>query len=124
MSDYGSEDPQNKKNQNSGPQFPFGGGGGPRLPDFKPPFGGWKFFIIYILILIVGLSLFNYVFMRRVNPTIDFSEFKARIVSGEIRRVELSDTYFTGFTSAAPQRRETHTGSPVRNQNMIVPQTI
>ena len=110
MSDYGSEDPQdNKRNQkNSGPQFPFGGGGGPKLPDFKP-FGGWKFSLIYILILIIGLSLFNYVFLNRVNPTIDFSDFKAKIASGEIKRVELTDSYFTGYTSA--QKRDSPTGS-------------
>ncbi|MCL2763604.1 MAG: hypothetical protein FWD36_10485, partial [Treponema sp.] len=65
MNDYGSEDPnENKKQKNSGPQFPFGGGG-PKLPDLKP-FGGWKPSLVYILILIVGLSLFNYVFIRRV----------------------------------------------------------
>jgi len=98
MSDHGPEDPQNKRQQdNQGPQFPFGSGG-PKFPNFKPP-GGWKFSLIYILILIVGLSLFNYVFLRRVNPSIDFSEFKARISSGEIRRVELTDSYFTGYTS-------------------------
>jgi cell division protease FtsH len=35
--------------------------------------------------------------MNKVNPTIDFSEFKSKIVSGEIKRVELSDAYFTGY---------------------------
>ena len=84
-----------KKPKKNGPRFPFGG---PQLPDPKK-FGGWKFTIIYIVILIVGMSLFNYVFMNRVNPTIDFSEFKARIASGEIKRVELTDSYFTGYTT-------------------------
>ena len=114
MSDSGSEDPKNNKRQqkNSGPQFPFGGGGGPKLPDFKP-FGGWKFSLIYVLILIVGLSLFNYVFLRRVNPTIDFSDFKAKIASGEIKRVELSDSYFTGYSSY--QRRESSPSPVIRN---------
>ena len=109
MNDYGSEDPQDnkRKQDNSVPQFPFGGGGGPKFPEFKPP-GGWKFSLIYLFILIVGLSLFNYVFLRRVNPAIDFSEFKARIASGEIKRVELSDSYFTGYTSF--QRNNTSTG--------------
>ncbi|MCL2092914.1 MAG: ATP-dependent zinc metalloprotease FtsH [Treponema sp.] len=107
MGDYHSEEPQEGKqpHQNKGPQFPFGGGG-PRLPDFKP-FGNWKFTLIYIFILVIGMSLFNFVFMQRVTPTIDFSEFKARIASGEIRRVELSDSYFVGFTSSAPQQRQT-----------------
>ncbi|MCL2831742.1 MAG: ATP-dependent zinc metalloprotease FtsH [Treponema sp.] len=105
MDDNNSEDPRNENRQpnNSGPQFPFGGGGGngggPKLPDFKP-FGSWKFSIIYILILIIGLSLFNYVFLSKVNPTIDFSEFKALISSGDIKRVEMTDSYFTGYTTA------------------------
>ncbi|GHT94785.1 ATP-dependent zinc metalloprotease FtsH [Spirochaetia bacterium] len=96
MSDT-SDGPENdkRKPKKSGPNFPFGG---PKLPDFKQ-FGGWRFTIVYILILIVGMSLFNYVFMRRVNPTIDYSEFKSKIVSGEIKRVELTDSYFTGYTT-------------------------
>jgi cell division protease FtsH len=93
MSD-GGQGPQ-KNSKNKGPRFPFGG---PQLPDPKK-FGGWKFTIIYVLVLIVGMSLFNYVFMNKVNPTIDFSEFKAKIVSGEIKRVELTDAYFTGYTT-------------------------
>ena len=114
MGEHDSEEPQNdnRKQQNSGPQFPFGGGGGPRLPDLKP-FGGWKFSIIYILILIIGLSLFNYVFLNRVNPAIDFSEFKARIASGEIKRVEMTESYFTGYTTAA--RRESSQRPAIRS---------
>ena len=82
----------NDDNKDEGPKFPFGG---PNFPDFKP-FGGGKFLIVYIIILFIGISLFNYVFLNRMNPAIDFSEFKMRIASGEIKRVELSDSYFTG----------------------------
>jgi cell division protease FtsH len=57
---------------------------------------------VYILILIVGMSLFNYVFLNKVNPTIDFSAFKGKIASGEIKRVELTDSYFTGHTTLQP----------------------
>jgi cell division protease FtsH len=89
-----------KKDNKGGPMFPFGG---PNFPNLKP-FGGWKLFLFYIVILFVGMSLFNYVFLNRVNPAIDFSEFKQRIASGEIRRVELSDSHFTGFTN--PDRRD------------------
>ncbi|MDR0315624.1 MAG: AAA family ATPase, partial [Treponema sp.] len=97
-----------KKNKDSGPQFPFGG---PKLPDLKP-FGGWKFTIIYIIILIIGMSLFNYVFLNRVNPAIDFSEFKLRIISGEIKRVEMTDSYFTGYTNYSPRREGSRFRSP------------
>ena len=96
------------KNKDSGPNFPFGG---PKLPDFKS-FGGWKFSLIYLAVLIIGMSLFNYVFLGQVNPPIDFSEFKARIASGEIRRVELSDSYFTGYTTPVPPRDRGRSRSP------------
>jgi cell division protease FtsH len=114
MNEYGSDDPKKdkKKSKNNGPQFPFGG---PKLPDFKP-FGGWKFSIIYIFVLIVGMSLFNYVFLNRVNPTIDFSEFKAKIISGEIKRVELTDSYFTGYTTF---RRDSSQKTVIRNPYMM-----
>jgi cell division protease FtsH len=108
MSD-GENGNNDKKPNNEEPLFPFlrnigGGKGGPKLPDPRN-FGGWKFSLVYILVLILGMSLFNYVFMSRINPTIDFSEFKAKITSGEIKRVELTDAYFTGYTSLrAPQQ--------------------
>ena len=93
-------EPKKNNNKGGGPRFPFGG---PKLPDLKP-MGGWKFLIIYIVVLVIGMSLFNYVFLNKVNPTIDFSEFKARIGAGEIRRVELTDAYFTGYTTLAPRK--------------------
>jgi len=96
---------ENSGDKNKGdPMFPFGGsGGGPKMPDFKG-FGGWKFLLVYIIILIIGMSLFNYVFLNKMNPAIDFSEFKARISTGEIKRVEMTDSYFTGFTN--PDKKE------------------
>ena len=73
-----NDSPKNQK-----PLFPFGGpdgpgqGQGPKLPDPKK-WGGWKFSLIYVGVIIIGMSLFNYVFMSRVNPPIDYSEFKAK----------------------------------------------
>ncbi|MDR1862805.1 MAG: ATP-dependent zinc metalloprotease FtsH [Treponema sp.] len=122
MAEYGADDPQSdkRKQKNSGPNFPFGGGG-PKLPDFKP-FGGWKFSLIYVLILIIGLSLFNYVFLNRVNPTIDFSEFKAKIAGGEIKRVEMTDSYYTGYTS--PARREPSPNPLMRTSYGRAPEAV
>ncbi|MDR1149093.1 MAG: ATP-dependent zinc metalloprotease FtsH [Spirochaetaceae bacterium] len=96
MSDNGRKS-GGKKKDGGGPVFNFGGPNGPNLGDPKK-FGGWKFSITYIIILILGMSLFNYVFLNRVNPTIDYSEFKNKIISGEIKRVELTDSYFIGYT--------------------------
>ncbi len=72
----------------------------------KPPSKIWKFSILYVLILVVGISVFNRISGGKAAPVIDFSTFKEKIVSGEIKRVELSDTWFTGFSTPekpAPQ---------------------
>jgi len=98
-----NDNSNNKNDNDDGPLFPFGGPNGPKLPNFKG-FGGWKFLLVYVAILFVGISLFNYVFLSRLNPAIDFSEFKSRISSGEIKRVELTDSYFTGYTNAVKQQ--------------------
>ena len=109
-----NDSPKNQK-----PLFPFGGpdgpgqGQGPKLPDPKK-WGGWKFSLIYVGVIIIGMSLFNYVFMSRVNPPIDYSEFKAKIVSGEIRRVELSDSFFTGYTGGGGSQQTSPFLSPVQ----------
>jgi len=102
----GFNDDKNKDGENK-PQFPFEW---PKFPDFKPP-GGWKFSIIYIVIIITGISLFHFAFTGRGNnPPIDFSEFKARIQTGEIRRVRMTDSFFIGFTVDAPQRTNARRG--------------
>jgi cell division protease FtsH len=95
-----TEDPKGRKRQKGrkGGQFPFGGNE-PKAPK-NNFFGNWKFSLTYIIALIVGMSLFNYVFLNRVNPTIDYSDFKAKIEAGEIRRVEMTDSYFTGYLTA------------------------
>jgi len=96
-----SDNSGDKKDDKDGSMFPFGNG---NFPDFKG-FGGWKNLLIYLAILFVGISLFNYVFLNRLNPAIDFSEFKMRISSGEIKRVVMTDSYFTGYTTL--ERRDT-----------------
>jgi len=100
MSDAGKG--KNERDDEDSP-FPFlsglgGGGKNPKIPDPRK-WGGWKFSLIYVGVLLIGMTLFNTVFMSRMTPTIDFSEFKAKIVSGEIKRVELSDSYFIGYTN-------------------------
>ncbi|MDR2144198.1 MAG: cell division protein FtsH, partial [Treponema sp.] len=45
------------------------------------------------------MSIFNSFMTGKSNTTVDFSEFKSKIISGEIKRVELSDAYFTGYTT-------------------------
>ncbi|MDR2543081.1 MAG: ATP-dependent metallopeptidase FtsH/Yme1/Tma family protein, partial [Treponema sp.] len=115
-----SDSSNNDKKDDDSSKFPFGGPSGPKLPDFKG-FGSWKFLILYIVILFVGISLFNNMFSSRMNPTVDFSEFKARIYSGEIKRVELTDSYFTGFTNPVrPQSSRFGSGrAPLGSQERV-----
>jgi len=120
-----SENSGDKKDNKDDPMFPFGPNG-PKMPEFKG-FGGWKFLLLYLAILFIGISLFNYVFLSRLNPAIEFSEFKARIASGEIRRVELTDSYFTGFTSLNKRessRSATKTAYETSNQQGRVYRTV
>ena len=90
-----------KKQPEGGFQFPFFGGNS--TPPGGGPFGGWqlRFSLGYVVVLVVAMSLFNYVFLSRVNPTIDFSDFKSKIASGEIKRVALDEAYYTGYTTAS-----------------------
>jgi cell division protease FtsH len=110
---------KNDRKKPGGPLFPFGSGG-PKLPDMKP-FGGWKFFIIYVVVLIIGISLFNYVFLNKVNPTIEFSNFKERIASGEIKRVEMTDSHYTGYTTLTPRKELSRplTGAYMTSQEKV-----
>jgi len=80
--------------------FNFGGPGGPKLPDPKK-WNGWKFSLIYILILIVGMSIFNSIFNGQSSSPIPFSTFKQKITSGEIKRVKLDESYFLGYTTVS-----------------------
>ncbi|MDR2509151.1 MAG: ATP-dependent zinc metalloprotease FtsH [Spirochaetaceae bacterium] len=96
------------KGVGEGPKFNFGGPGGPKLPDPKK-WNGWKFSLTYIVILVVGMAIFNYAFANKVNNLIDYSVFKSKIAAGEIQKVELSETYFTGFV-------EKHTTSNIQRR--------
>jgi cell division protease FtsH len=45
------------------------------------------------------MAAVNYFLSGKTNNIIDFSEFKNKIASGEIKRVEMSETYLTGYIS-------------------------
>ncbi|MCL1928498.1 MAG: ATP-dependent zinc metalloprotease FtsH [Treponema sp.] len=72
----------------------------PRKKRQTPKKGGsWRFPIIYIILIVILMSAINHFLSSRSSELIDFSEFKNRIASGEIRRVELSEGAFTGYTT-------------------------
>ncbi|MDR2313702.1 MAG: ATP-dependent zinc metalloprotease FtsH [Spirochaetaceae bacterium] len=90
MSDGPAGSPENGSGQD--PVSPFG-----RKPQTPRRFGGWKFTIVYLLLFLALMSAVNYFLTGKSSTVIDFSEFKNKISSGEIKRVELSESAFIGY---------------------------
>ncbi len=96
---------RNSRKKGKKPQFPFFLGKPPVGGNGEGPLGGWqfRFSLGYIVVLIVAMSLFNYMFLGKNSDIVDFSTFKEKIASGEIKRVELdASSYYTGYLTAAP----------------------
>lgn len=92
-----------------------------KKPGLKPPENkpGFRINIWYFLGFFLLVSMVNAFFGERPQ-TIEFSEFKNKIVSGEIKQVELSDTYYTGFTTEVPDAiaKQGTRQDPVGNANV------
>ncbi len=68
-------------------------------PLFKPMSPKqFRFSLWYFLVTLVALLLVNTVLLRPQIEPIDYSSFKARIESGEIRRIEIGEKYLTGYS--------------------------
>ncbi|MDR2072501.1 MAG: ATP-dependent zinc metalloprotease FtsH [Spirochaetaceae bacterium] len=102
MSDGPAGFPENGSDQE--PLSPFG-----KKPQKPRRFGGWKFTVVYLLLFLALMSVVNYFLAGKSATVIDFSEFKNRISSGEIKRVELSESAFTGYVNEKkiPQAQNT-----------------
>ena len=73
-------------------------------PLFKPlnP-KQFRFALWYFLITLIGLFVINNFLLRAKIESIDYSDFKAKIESGEIVRIEIGDKYLTGFSLTKAQ---------------------
>ena len=82
-------------------------GGGPRDPSPQPGFGGpqLKTTLGYIVLTLVAVILLNYFITQSDDTVIPYSSFKEKIKDGEIQRVEMDSSYYTGYTD--PQKRAT-----------------
>ena len=69
-----------------------------RKKDDKPHFPFWGVLVIAMAIL----ALANFVMMPKNENLIDFSQFRNLIENGTIVKVELGDTYFTGYGEEMP----------------------
>ncbi|HSV56338.1 MAG TPA: AAA family ATPase, partial [Magnetospirillaceae bacterium] len=79
------------------------GGKGPNLPQ---TFNGWKLSLIYMGMTLLMIVLFNWYMVSADETVIPFSEFKAKIESGEIIRVEMDASWYQGFVkSDSPEER-------------------
>jgi len=74
--------------------------------------GGWKFLVIYLILFIALMSIFNYYMGSRSTTVIDYSEFKNKIASGEIIRVEITESAFTGYVTEKKEKENTTLGLP------------
>jgi len=64
----------------------------PRLNKKQFHFSLW-----YFLVALLLLNLLNNYFFHTPQETIDFSEFRGKILSGQIKRVEMSSRYYLGL---------------------------
>jgi cell division protease FtsH len=78
------------------------GTGGDKTPLVPPGFGGFhfRFSIGYVLIMVLAVVLFNYFIGQSDDSLIPYSQFKSKIESGEIKRVEMTQNYYLGFLTA------------------------
>jgi cell division protease FtsH len=79
-------------------------GGGNKDDDFGPLFrmpnkGQFKFSLWYLLLAFFALMVIQNVMTNTApDSLIGFSDFKKRIESGEIRHVQIGETYYHGYT--------------------------
>ncbi|MEN6364154.1 MAG: ATP-dependent zinc metalloprotease FtsH [Rectinema sp.] len=88
-------------------------------PKKRPQLGGFqfRFSLGYILAMVLAVSLLNYLMFRTDDTMVPYSTFKEKIRSGEIVRIEIDSSYYTGYTvpgslaPASPLRTNVGTGS-------------
>lgn len=102
----------NKDNKKNDPfdffkLVPDSDNGGEDSNKKKPKFPIWG-----ILLIVVGVFVvLNFVLMSRPETVIPFSEFRKMIENGQIVAVDLGETYYVGYTTAA--QPETETSNPL-----------
>jgi len=85
------EKPWKKEEKDGGPKSP--------PPLFSFNHGKFRFSIWFFIAAVVGIMLFNALFVRVQQPTeqlIEYSEFKNKIISGEIKRVHMAEDAYLG----------------------------
>ena len=90
-------------------------------PIFKPmDKKQFRFTLWYFLLTLIGLVLVNTWLLRPKVESIDYSEFKAKLESGEVARVEIGTEYLTGLTLKRAQL-QAYEEARLRNQTPAAP---
>jgi len=94
MTNAGGKGPWKKECPEHGPQK--------KPPLIQPPTKGqFRFSIWYFVAAVIAMILVNSLFVRQGEETIEYSVFKEKISSGEIKRVEITPEYLYGMTATA-----------------------
>ncbi|QEN07039.1 ATP-dependent metallopeptidase FtsH/Yme1/Tma family protein [Oceanispirochaeta crateris] len=67
-----------------------------RVQKFKN--GKYKFSFWYFLLVIVVLAILNFMFLKTPDEVIEFSTFKEKVETGDIKRVKITPSYYYGMT--------------------------
>jgi len=64
-----------------------------------PSFNGFqfKFSLGYVIAMVVAVALFNVVLVKSDNTIVPYSVFKEKVRSGEITRIEMDQSFYTGY---------------------------
>jgi cell division protease FtsH len=98
-----------------------------KKPIQPPVFNGfqWKFSLGYIIAMIILVALFNALIAKSDNTIVPYSDFKEKIKSGEITRVEIDQHYYIGYVLAADGKEgpnpQTTTPPKIRKVYKAVP---
>jgi cell division protease FtsH len=89
------------KGRNQRPSWPRGPGNG-KGPVLPPGLNGFqfKFSIGYVIVMIVAVGLLNFFIFQSDDTIIPYSAFKDKVRSGEIKRVEMDQSYYRGYLQA------------------------
>lgn len=101
MSDN-NEEKDKDKNDNI---FPFHSDGGQDSSKGSPKRSKMPMVLLFLGILVFFLIITN-VFFQNNRDLKSFSEFKAMIAEGKIKRVEMDSVYFRGYTTKNPDKQK------------------
>ena len=88
------------------------GRNGGKAPLVPPNLNGFqfKFSLGYVLVMLVAVALLNFFMFQNDDTVIPYSAFKDKVRSGEIKRVEMDQSYYTGYLAGRQEAGPEHPG--------------